>query len=201
MRQPLGDEWVVVMEWPEGVTDGGPARLIIEPVDKMPVGGLSSTVLRRIDFRDAVERHRLQLAQSRQTGDKSIFEQLRETERAELRRALTEDGVSDYYLAFLSWQYVQAAGTGQSNINDFLAEMVGKPVGTVRGHLIRARQKGLLTGSHGRKGGELTDAAEDLLEPYIQTHLAEFDRLRDLRAEDEPKRRRPQKVTTSRSKT
>ena len=211
VMQAVGDDWVVVMEWPDGVEDGGPARLVMEPVDKMPVGGLSSTVLRQIDFRDAIERHRKQLAESRQRV--RPLQKLRDFERAQLRSALA-DGVTDYYLALLSWQYVQATGRGQANINDYMAELVGKPVGTVRGHLIRARQSGFLTGSHGRKGGELTEAAEEILEPYALLHLAEFDRLVDEAKlseadaempsrviEDKLKRRRPRKAITPRTKT
>jgi hypothetical protein len=211
VMQPVGDDWVAVMEWPDGVEDGGPSRLVIEPIDKMPVGGLSSTVLRQIDFRDAIGRHRKQLAEShRRAGP---LQRLRDFERAQLRSALA-DGVTDYYLALLSWQYVQATGRGQANINDYMAELVGKPVGTVRGHLIRARHGGLLTGSHGRKGGELTEAAEEILEPYARLHLAEFDRLigeaaldeveveTPLRVvDDKPKRRRPQKAITPRTET
>jgi hypothetical protein len=212
VTKPLGDDWVVTMEWPDGVEDGGPGRLVIEPVGKMPVGGLSSTVLRQIDFRDAIGQHRKQLAKSgRRTGP---LQKLRDFERAQLRLALAE-GVTDYYLAFLSWQYVQATGTGQANINDYMAALVGKPVGTVRGHLIRARQKGFLTGSHGRKGGELTEAADKVLEPYWPIHRAEFERLVGNAAldevgvatplqrviDDEPKRRRSRKAITSRSET
>lgn len=214
VMQPVGDDWVVVMEWPDSVEDGGPARLVIEPVGKMPVGGLSSTVLRQIDFRSAIENFRDQAAIARSRAEIDVAK-LRQFERDQLRAALAE-GVTDYYLAFLAWQYVQAVGVGQANINEFMAELVGKPVGTVRGHLIRARQKGLLTGSHGRKGGELTEAAEEILEPYAQLHLAEYERLKKeadkrlikvempelLVAVDEkpkPKRRRSQKAITPRS--
>ena len=63
--QGIGDDWVVTMEWPAGVENGGPMRLVIEPIGANPVGGLSSTVLRQVDFRDAIERFREQLAASR----------------------------------------------------------------------------------------------------------------------------------------
>lgn len=174
VMKPVGDEWVAVMEWPDGVEDGGPARLVIEPIDKMPVGGLSSTVLRKIDFREAIEEFREQVAASdRRAHD---YEALRKFERDQLLSALAE-GVTDRYLALLSWHYARAAERGQANINDYLAELVGKPVGTVRGHLIRARHDGLLSGSHGRKGGELSAAAERLIEPFANEWLKELDRL------------------------
>lgn len=118
------------------VEDGGPARLVIEPVGKMPVGGLSSTVLRQIDFRDAIERFREEVGASESRS--AQHRAMREFESAQLRAALSE-GVTPRYLALLSYEYVRAAERGQANINDYLAELVGKPVGTVRGHLIRAR--------------------------------------------------------------
>ncbi|MGB5794531.1 MAG: hypothetical protein WBH51_01920 [Mycolicibacter algericus] len=174
VMKPVGDEWMVLMEWPDGVEDGGPARLVIEPIDKMPVGGLSSTVLRKIDFREAIEEFREQVAASdRRAHD---YEALRKFERDQLLSALAE-GVTDRYLAMLSWHYVRAAERGQANINDYLAELVGKPVGTVRGHLIRARHDGLLSGSHGRKGGELSAEAERLIETFADEWLKELDRL------------------------
>lgn len=172
--QQVGDDWVVVMEWPDGVTDGGPSRLVIEPIDKMPVGGLSSTVLRQIDFRGAIDMFRTGIAASESRG--THHRAMQEFERDQLRSALAE-GVTDQYLALLAWHYVQAAERGQANINDYLAEMVGKPVGTVRGHLIRARRDGLLSGTHGRKGGELSSEASDLVEPYALAWVNELGRL------------------------
>ncbi|GAB3228709.1 hypothetical protein GCM10027535_34230 [Mycolicibacterium hippocampi] len=172
--QPIGDDWVVTMEWPDGVEDGGPARLVIEPIGRMPVGGLSSTVLRRINFRSAIENVREQIAASERRN--SEHEAIREFEREQLRTALRE-GITEAYLALLSWHYVQAAERGQANINNYLAEMLGKPVGTVRGHLIRARHDGLLSGSHGRKGGELSPEAQALIEPYAKRWLDEMDKI------------------------
>ncbi|OBI54678.1 hypothetical protein A5667_24930 [Mycolicibacterium fortuitum] len=174
VMQQLGDDWVVVMEWPEGVENGGPARLVIEPIDKMPVGGLSSTVLRRVDFRSGIEGLRKQIAASAARKDET--KHLRDFERKQIRSAMS-DGVTPGYLALLAWYYVQAADRGQANINEYLAELVGKPVGTVRGHLMRARREGLLSGTHGKKGGELGAEAEELIEPYALAWLDEFSRL------------------------
>lgn len=174
VMQAIGDDWVVVMEWPAGVEDGGPARLVIEPIGKMPVGGLSSTVLRQIDFRGGIEGLREQIAAS--AAREAEAKGLREFERDQLRQAMS-DGVTRQYLALLAWHYVRAADRGQANINEYLAELVGKPVGTVRGHLIRARRDGLLSGTHGKKGGELSADASELVEPYALSWLDEFDKL------------------------
>jgi hypothetical protein len=216
VTQAVGDDWVVTMEWPKGVEDGGPARLTIEPIDKMPVGGLSSTVLRQIDFRGAIDLFRKVRVPLRRVNKT----ELATFERDQLRSAMS-DGVTQQYLALLAWQYVQAAERGQANINDYLAELVGKPVGTVRGHLIRARRDGLLSGTHGRKGGKLSPEAHKLVEPYALAWLDEFERLAGkstaepetlevdtpelLVAVEEtpanPKRRRPQKAIKPRAKT
>ena len=53
-KQRIG-EWSVLMEWADGAESGGPVRLVIEPVDQTspPNGGLSSTVLREVDFQEA----------------------------------------------------------------------------------------------------------------------------------------------------
>lgn len=175
VTQTLGDEWVVTMQWPDGVENGGPAKLIIEPLGKMPVGGLSSTVLRQIDFRTAIEELREQVSK---TGKHARVQRgLAKFERERLRAALSA-GVTDEYLALLSYVYVQEVDRGRERINDYLAELVGKPVSTVRGHLIRARHDGLLSGgSHGRKGGELSEAAEKLVDEYASAWLAELDKL------------------------
>lgn len=177
--QRVGEDWVAVLEWPDGVTDGGPSRLVIEPIDKMPVGGLSSTVLRQIDFRSAIEGFREVIANSDDGGglgrDK-VAESLRKFECEQLRTAASE-GITREYLALLSWHYVRAVERGQLNINYYLADLVGKPVGTVRGHLIRARHEGLLSSTHGKKGGELSNDAEELVEPYALAWTDELGRL------------------------
>lgn len=103
-------------------------------------------------------------------------EALREFERSQLRSALIE-GVTERYLAMLAFEYVRAVDRGQANINDYLAELVGKPVGTVRGHLIRAHRDGLLSGTHGRKGSQLSPTADDLVESYALAWFEELNRL------------------------
>jgi hypothetical protein len=164
VMQGIGDDWVVVMEWPKGVENGGPCRMVIEPVGTCPVGGLSSTVLRQIDFRDASDRLREQVTASERRGREHERYEKRRSER--LRDELSR-GVTEEYLALLSSAYVSAVNRGQAKPNDYLAELVGKTTSTVRGHLWQARNQDFLTGSPGRKGGQLTDKATKILERIV----------------------------------
>lgn len=161
VMQSLGEDWVVVMEWPDGVDNGGPCRLEIKPAGDCPPGGLSSTVVRQIDFRRAVESMREQVSAS---GQRDAQHEAVERWRADrLRTALTE-GVTEDYLVLLADAYVRAVNRGQVNPNEYLAEMAGKSTSTVRGHLWQARKRGFLTGSPGRKGGQLTNDAASIIE-------------------------------------
>lgn len=162
--QGIGDDWVVTMEWPAGVENGGPMRLVIEPVADNPVGGLSSTVLRQVDFREAIERFRDQIEASQRRGREH---EKYEKQRTERLRAALDEGVTDDYLALLSSAYVSAVNRGLEKPNDYLAEMAGKTTSTVRGHLWQARKQDFLTGSPGRKGGQLTDKATKILERIV----------------------------------
>jgi hypothetical protein len=166
VMQPLGDDWLVVMEWPAGVENGGPARLTIEPIGDMPVGGLSSTVLRRLEFGSAIEKLREQIAddQARDSARTAESAAIAKWRAGRLRSALAGGGGEDY-LALLSDEYVRAVNRGQAKVNDYLAEMIGKPVSTVRGHLWRARKQGLLMDTDpGRKGGQLGPEAKRIVE-------------------------------------
>jgi hypothetical protein len=181
VMQPLGD-WYVVMDWPDGVVDGGPAKLTIQPVSECPVGGLSSTVLRQIDFREAIEDLRGQVAGDQQRSSQHAAMDRWHSDR--LRSALA-DGVTDDYLALLSYEYVRAVNRGQAKVNDYLAEVAGKPMSTVRGHLWHARKRGFLTGSPGRKGGRLGPDAEAIMERIDADTADSFlEALEKSRAED-----------------
>jgi hypothetical protein len=170
VMQDLG-EWYVVMEWPDGVEDGGPGRLVIQPVGAYPVGGLSSTVLRQIDFRRAIEQFRAEIAASKERGREY---QAVEKWRGDRLRAALADGVTDDYLALLSSEYVRAVSRGQAKVNDYLADMIGKPTNTVRGHLWQARKQDFLTGNPGRKGGELTPKADALMKRIDEESASSF---------------------------
>ncbi|MGV9540330.1 hypothetical protein ACWDSF_03280 [Nocardia beijingensis] len=161
VTQDLGD-WIVRMEWPAGVENGGPGVLLIEPAnpETYPPGGVSSTVLREIDFRAALETLRSQSAASQRWSN---ARETYEAERAERLRDAATQGVTDEYLALLASAYVSATNRGQAKPLDYLAQMVGKTPSTVKGHLWQARKKELLSGSAGRAGGQLTDAATRIL--------------------------------------
>lgn len=186
MWQALGENWYVVMEWPDGVEDGGPGRMVIEPVGSThPVGGLSSTVLRQINFKEAIEEFRNQLAVSEK---RSQEREVHDEWRAERVRAALTKGVTDDYLVLLALQYVRAVQRGQANVNDYLAAQLGKPVSTIRGHLGRARRQGYLSGSPGHKGGELSDDARAIIrringtEPAPAAALAVIDDVAEVAA-------------------
>lgn len=162
--QDIGDDWVVTMEWPADVENGGPMRLVIEPVGDYPVGGLSSTVLRQVDFREASERLRAEVAASQR---RSREHRNYEKNRSKRLQAALSEGVTDEYLALLASAYVSAVNQGREKPNDYLAELTGKTTSTVRGHLWQARKQDFLTGSPGRKGGQLTDKATKILERIV----------------------------------
>lgn len=166
--QKLGD-WVAEMTWTEGEIQGGPSMLVIRPKhpDNVPAGGLSSTVLREVDFRAAAARMHDLMRESA-----AFMETVRESQREgpkpidRVREALAE-GVTDHYLAMLAERYVTLVNTGQEKPVDYLAEELGRSLVTVKGHLWQARKRGLLTGgSPGRKGGEVSEEAMRLVREW-----------------------------------
>ncbi|MFE0138610.1 hypothetical protein ACFWY6_44805 [Streptomyces sp. NPDC059037] len=158
VEQDLGP-WVVEMEWPEGQTQGGPGVLVVRPADpeSYPPGGISSTVLRDIDFRDALRTLRRQV----QFSDRWESRQPEYTSK-DLRESLAA-GVSDKYLSQLASVYITVVERGQSGPLVHLAEMIGKSASTIKGHLWQARKRGLMEGSPGRAGGLLTEKAKEAL--------------------------------------
>jgi hypothetical protein len=175
VMQPVGDDWHVVMEWPEGVEDGGPSKLTIKPVGAYPVGGLSSTVLRQIDFRKAIDALRQQITDDQERDEYRAAETAAVANwHIKRLRTVLARGVTDEYLALLSSEYVSAVTRGQARVNDYLAEMAGVPVSTLRGHLGRARRRGFLTGDPGRKGGELEPEAAKIMEGIEEEWAGSF---------------------------
>jgi hypothetical protein len=166
--QQIGD-WEVEMTWEEGQTQGGPSMLVIRPKDpeRPPVGGLSSTVLRKINFRAGAELlHAL-------VDTKSGFvewvrhEQGKAKKPIDLVREALSEGITDHYLALLSIEYVGRVNAGQAKPVDRLAQELGRSLGTVKGHLWQARERGLLEGgSAGRKGGEISETALQLADVW-----------------------------------
>lgn len=166
VEQDLPGGWVVEMEWPEGVTQGGPGVLVIRPADpdSYPPGGISSTLLREVDFRDALDTLR------RLTALDDRFNNLvkqKEQERTERLRKMLEKGVTDEYLALLSSMYVNAVNRGQGKVGAHLAEITGKSEAAIKNHLWQATRKGFLVRHAGRVGGEVTEKAREILrKPY-----------------------------------
>ncbi|SLI46020.1 Uncharacterised protein [Mycobacteroides abscessus subsp. massiliense] len=161
--QELGDGWTAEMAWREGEYQGGPASVWLHPTDdeELPPGGLSSTVLRRLDFQKA-KADLLAAVAARPNGwmkrkpvDHDDFDFL---------RLLLAKGVTEDYLALLSSHYVRRVQDGRPRPVERLADELGRPLQTVRGHLWKARKAGLLEGSAGRKGGVLTAEAMAILQ-------------------------------------
>ncbi|MFE6923975.1 hypothetical protein ACFVAV_23320 [Nocardia sp. NPDC057663] len=145
----------VTMEWPDGSTQGGPQRLTVEPVDPTasPVGGISSTLLRDINFRDAVESIRQGAGAAHKPNPKRL-------------RAALAEGITDKYLALVAAEYIHAVESGQKHPTKYLGDLLGKSAATVRGHLWQAKDesRGIMTGRPGTAGGVLTDKGRALLE-------------------------------------
>jgi hypothetical protein len=84
-----------------------------------------------------------------------------------LSRAWEESGgeLTDRYLAHLAVAYEEVSEVpGHRAVNETLAEVIGRPAATVKGHVLRARKAGFLTATGmGRGGGEATEKARGLL--------------------------------------
>jgi hypothetical protein len=71
--------------------------------------------------------------------------------------------VSDEYLAHLAVAYGDLAPE-RRDVSTALAVALGKPVQTIKGHIMRARREGFLTeAAEGREGGEATGKARKLI--------------------------------------
>lgn len=159
---PVGETpWEAVFRWPEQAAHG-PWELVIRPSDDATdaelAAGISSTVLRHVDFQAAAERGRKMrgLATKAQEADDAL--------RDALSRAARSTHVTDQYLAMLAATYVALVGMGVPSVTARLADYTGRQPETVRQHLGRARQAGFLTSVKGKAGGTLTAKAEALLD-------------------------------------
>jgi hypothetical protein len=71
--------------------------------------------------------------------------------------------VSDQYLAQLAVAYEELVPEGR-DVSTKLAAALGKPLPTVKGHIMRARREGFLTeAAESKEGGEATDKAREVL--------------------------------------
>jgi hypothetical protein len=179
IRQDIGG-WTVEMYWKEDDIQGGPSKIAIRPTDEknVPVGGISSTVLREIDFRAGAAKAREQVA----AEDLTYAQDSPQLPPMALVRATLEaGGITDAYLVLLAIQYIARVDRGEPKPVDHIASELGKSPGTIKGHLWQARNRGLLKGgSAGRKGGyippEAAQIALDLIArrpsiPELRAHL------------------------------
>jgi hypothetical protein len=92
----------------------------------------------------------------------------RSTNLEQLRQAYGDANgrMTPDYLAQLATAYEELAGKGRAVIPS-LAFAIGKPAATVKRHVMRARQEGLLTpGEIGKEGGTTTDRARELVAQF-----------------------------------
>lgn len=170
------------MTWREGDYEGGPLGMWIRPADpeSPPSGGISSTVLRSIDFRKAKAKLVDDLARNPEgwRGHLKKAKQASSAARVERLRHEMAGGVNrPSYLALLASDYIHRVQDGQHKPVEHLAEDLGKPLQTVRGHLWQSRKRGFLLGSPGRKGGVLSPEAMAVIQnlPKQPTSLIDAD--------------------------
>jgi hypothetical protein len=172
IRQDISG-WTVEMYWKEDDIQGGPSKLVIRPTDdkKAPVGGISSTVLREIDFRTGAGKAREQVA-----AEDLAYAQDRGPQvppMALVRATFEAGGITDAYLVLLAIQYIARVGRGEPKPVDHIASELGKSPGTIKGHLWQARNRGLLKGgSAGRKGGYVPPEAAQMAIDFIDKGIA-----------------------------
>jgi hypothetical protein len=77
--------------------------------------------------------------------------------------------VTDEYLAMLAVAYERLA-PGRRDVSTTIARGLGKPLQTVKGHIMRARTSGFLTEAvEGKEGGKATPKAHSLLASMSET--------------------------------
>ncbi|WIM87716.1 hypothetical protein PT015_23275 [Candidatus Mycobacterium wuenschmannii] len=161
IEQRIGP-WQVALAWPDDADQGGPVEISIKPyadaTDDELIGGLSSTVLRHIDFRAAREKWVAIKAHGLDRPDG-----LATLRDAQLRKVLERDGVTDTYLALLANAYIQLTRAGESSVSKRLAEATGRSPDTIKQHLHRVRKEGMLTAISGKAGGLLTMKAVEII--------------------------------------
>ena len=132
------------------------------------LGGLSSTVLRQIDFAGARSEWSDELVANppgpvHPKPDWLVTPwgkgEINELRSEQLRDALARDGVSDGYLALLAEAYEALVRSGERSVAVKLSEMTGRSPDTVKQHLHKVRKAGMLTSIPGKAGGRLTPKA------------------------------------------
>ncbi|MEU1826368.1 hypothetical protein ABZ502_28515 [Streptomyces abikoensis] len=153
--------WRILMRWDADADPAsGPTRVLVTPdPDAAPEAvhvGVSSTVVRQIDFRRAGDQFRAARPAA------TAHDIAHDAEGEVLRWLLKTEGISDAYLAFLAEAYVRAVERAVPNVTAHLAELTAKRPETMRGHLKEARKRDLLTTVPGKAGGRLTPKAREI---------------------------------------
>lgn len=171
-EQEIGG-WTVDMYWVEDDIQGGPTKVIVRPTDetRVPLGGVSSTILRQINFRAGATKAREKVAE-----EDLAYEQQAEDEKPPqvamplLKALLDTGGVTDVYLVLLATEYLARVVRGEEKPVDHIADELGRSLGTVKNHLWRARKDGFLKGgSAGRKGGYVPPEAAQIALDYLDS--------------------------------
>lgn len=159
---------MIRMWWPTGPVTGGPQRITVESSEgaaaRDVARGISTTVLRRFDLAAAVK-----LAEKAPELQQGMGEVTAKVEEAASSAALllTNEGVSESYLAMLATTYKTMADLGAPAPVPWLARLIGRRPETVKDHLKRARREGYLTTVAGKAGGELTEKAAEVLAAFV----------------------------------
>lgn len=155
--------WQVSVRWAPEAEQGGPWVLMIRPhpdaTEDEIAGGLSSTVLRQVDFQGAATKWRTRHQRIRKpAADKQRQDKLSKDLRLAMQR-----GINVQYLARLSEIYVDLVRRGEPRVTETLASMIDRKPETVKAHLKDARRRKLLSTVPGRAGGRLTELAIEAL--------------------------------------
>jgi hypothetical protein len=81
-------------------------------------------------------------------------------------RSVWDGKVTDLYLATLAEAYTEVVRRPFLKVIPTLAEMLGRSPNTIKMHVVRARDRGFLTGETGKAGGDLTSKARQLLDEH-----------------------------------
>jgi DNA-binding transcriptional ArsR family regulator len=160
VEQRIGP-WMVRMTWAPELRGTGPTRVVIEPAEEVNpgelAGGVSQTIVRRINFGGAALEH---VNQRRSLGKRSPLGMYGSL----LRKEAQGRSVTPLYLALLSAVYIDRVESGEKSVTGKLAEITGKAPETIRQHLKQARREGMMTSLAHRAGGELSVKARAILE-------------------------------------
>lgn len=163
IEQQLGPhgEWMAILEFGDE-PEAGPISLTVRPTntENPPRGGLSSVIMRELNFTEAVA----QMRTARAIVHEGAFFAWSDTWAEDVREEFRTNGISDLYLSMLSALYLSLVRDGERRVMEALTTRAGaKSQAAAKSHLWQATRRGLLVRSAGRAGGHLTDRAIALL--------------------------------------